>query len=222
MEHGIAAASTPSAPSTRSCCCGGGSKPPAGNGRPAPIAGAFELIDHFGQPVNERSYGDRHLLVFFGFTHCAVVCPRELGKLGRALELLGPLASRLQPLYITVDPARDDPGTMRRFLAQFAGGFVGLTGSAEQIEAAKKSYRIFAAPLDEPAAPSGYVVSHTAFTYLMRPGGRYEAHFPEVIGAESIAGKIRARLGQTAGARALQDVDALPVNGGDACGHLGM
>jgi protein SCO1/2 len=184
-------------PSTRSGCCGGVDKAPAGAGRPAPIAGTFELIDHFGQPVDERSYGDRHLVVFFGFTHCAVVCPREFAKLARALELLGPLASRLQPLYVTVDPARDDPAAVRRFLAQFPGGFVGLTGSEEQIEAAKKSYRIFAAAVDDPAAPGGYVVPHTAFTYLMGPGGRYAMHFPEVLDAETIAEKIRAHLDRT-------------------------
>jgi len=195
MEHAIATASTPSISSNGSCCCGSGAEADADLRRPAPIAGSFELIDHFGQPVNQRSYGDRHLLVFFGFTHCAVVCPRELAKLGRVLELLGPLASRLQPLYITVDPARDDPGSMRRFLARFPGGFVGLTGSAEQIEAAKKSYRIFAEPVEDSAAPGGYVVPHTAFTYLMGPGGRYEMHFPEILDAEAIAEKLRARLG---------------------------
>jgi protein SCO1/2 len=201
MEHAIATASTPTTSSSGSCCCCDGAQTAADSRRRPPVAGTFELIDHFGQPVNERSYGDRHLLVFFGFTHCSIVCPRELDKLGRALDLLGPLASRLQPLYITVDPARDDPGAMRRFLARFPGGFVGLTGSTEQIEAAKKSYRIFAAPAEDPAAPGGYVVPHTAFTYLMGPGGRYEMHFPEILNAEIIAGKLRAHLGLAGGDR---------------------
>ncbi|MBO9651343.1 MAG: SCO family protein [Variovorax sp.] len=198
MEHAIATASTPLISSTGSCCCGNGAKVAEDTRRPAPIAGTFELIDHFGQPVNQSSYGDRHLLIFFGFTHCAVVCPRELAKLGRALDLLGPLASRLQPLYITVDPARDDPGAMHRFLERFPGGFVGLTGSMEQIAAAKKSFRVFAEPVEDPMAPGGYVVPHTAFTYLMGPGGRYETHFPEILSAEDLAEKLRAHLGLTA------------------------
>lgn len=201
MKPAIAKAATPSISSTGSCCCGGGAKADADTRGPAPIAGSFELIDHFGQTVDERSYGDRHLLIFFGFTHCAVVCPRELDKLGRALDLLGPLVSRLQPLYITVDPARDDPASMRRFLARFPGGFVGLTGSMEQVEAAKKSYRIFAEPVEDLAAPGGYVVPHTAFTYLMGPGGRYETHFAEVLKAEDIAERIRARFGHDASLR---------------------
>lgn len=196
MEHASTTTSGPSTLAPPSCCCGG-NKAPGAAARPGPIAGNFELIDHFGRPVNERSYGDRHLLVFFGFTHCAIVCPRELAKLGRVLALLGPLAARIQPLYITVDPARDDPAAMRRFLEQFPGDFVGLTGSAEQVEAAKKSYRIFAAPVDDPTAAGGYVVPHTAFSYLMGPGGRYEAHFSEIRDAETIAGSIRVRLEQS-------------------------
>jgi protein SCO1/2 len=189
MEHAI------STPTSMRSCCGSTDNASTHTARPAPIAGCFELIDHFGQPVNERSYGDRHLLVFFGFTHCTVVCPRELGKLGRALGLLGPLAARVQPLYVTVDPARDDPAAMRRFLSQYPGGFIGLTGSAEQVEAAKRAFRIFASPVEDKAAPGGYVVPHTAFTYLMGPGGRYEAHFSEVLDADAVADRIRQRLG---------------------------
>jgi len=57
------------------------------------VDGRFTLVHHFGCSVYERTFGDSYLLVFFGFTHCAVICPRELDKLGRALELLGPPAS---------------------------------------------------------------------------------------------------------------------------------
>jgi protein SCO1/2 len=175
----------------RACCCA--VAPPSAQAQ-SPISGAFDLIDHFGRAVNERSYGDRHLLVFFGFTHCAVVCPRELEKLDRALRLLGPLASGVQPLYITVDPARDDPAAMKHFLSRFNAGFVGLTGTAEQVEAAKKSYRVFAKPVEDAAAPGGYAVPHTAFAYLMAPGGRYGAHFPDSLDAETVAQRMRRHL----------------------------
>lgn len=160
----------------------------------APISGVFDLIDHFGHAVNERSYGDRHLLVFFGFTHCAVVCPRELTKLDGALRLLGPLASAIQPLYVTVDPGRDEPSAMRRYLSQFSADFIGLTGTAEQVEAAKQSYRVFAEPVHDAAAPGGYVVPHTAFAYLMAPGGRYKAHFSDSLDAEVVAQRMRRHL----------------------------
>ncbi|MDP9901086.1 SCO family protein [Variovorax ginsengisoli] len=174
-----------------SCCGAGGQAAPE---RPAPIDGRFELIDHFGRPVNERSFGDRHLLVFFGFSHCAVVCPRELAKLGTALERLGPLAQRVQALYVTVDPQRDDPASMRAYVARYPGGFIGLTGTIEQVAAAKKSYRVFAEPVPDADAPDGYVVPHTAFAYLMAPGGRYETHLPDALGVDAVVERLRRHL----------------------------
>jgi protein SCO1 len=175
-------------------CCSGSSAAQAGTvvpTRTVPIDGRFELVDHFGQPVNERSFGERHLLVFFGFCHCAVVCPRELTKLGTALERLGPLAARVQPLYITVDPQRDDPATMQACLARYPGGFLGLTGTPAQIESAKRSYRVFAKPIEDNKAPGGYVVPHTALAYLMAPGGRYETHLSDALGVDAVAERLR-------------------------------
>jgi protein SCO1/2 len=178
-------------------CCGGSSGArvsEAAPTRPAPIDGRFELVDHFGQPVNERSFGDRHLLVFFGFSHCAVVCPRELAKLSAALERLGPLAERIQPLYITVDPLRDDPGTMQAYVSRYPGGFVGLTGTPEQVDAAKKSYRVFAEPVQDANAPGGYVVPHTAFAYLMAPGGRFQTHLSDSLDVDAVVERLRQHL----------------------------
>jgi protein SCO1 len=175
---------------TLSCGCGAASEAPLAS----PVSGAFELVDHFGHQVNERSFGDRYLLVFFGFTHCKLVCPRELTKLGRALELLGPAALRVQPLYVSVDPARDDPRAMQRYLSQYDGGFIGLTGSADQVEAAKTAYRVFANPVTDDSAPGGYVVPHTALAYFMAPGGRYKAHFMQSLDAEAVARLIGRHL----------------------------
>lgn len=178
-------------------CCGGASAPKADQApaeRPAPIDGRFDLIDHSGRSVTERSFGDRYLLIFFGFTHCAVVCPRELRKLGAALERLGPLAERIQPLYITVDPSRDDPEAMRAYVARYPGGFTGLTGTSEQVSAAKKAFRVFAEPAADPCAPGGYVVPHTAIAYLMAPGGRYRTHLPDALDVDAVVERLRQQI----------------------------
>jgi protein SCO1/2 len=175
----------------RACCCG----PAAAASSPAaPLDGRFDLIDHFGRPVNERSFGDRHLLVFFGFTRCAVVCPRELSKLGTALVRLGPLAARVQPLYVTVDPQCDDAETMRACVSRYPGGFLGLTGTTQQVAAAKKSYRVFAQRVPNASAPGGYLMPHTAFAYLMAPGGRYEAHLPDALDVDAVVQRLRQHL----------------------------
>lgn len=180
----------------RACCSSAAVKPAAeAVATPsAPIDGRFELIDHFGHAVTERSFGDRYLLVFFGFTQCAVVCPRELGKLGTALERLGPLAARIEPIYITVDPARDDPEAMRAYVARYPGGFTGLTGTSEQVAAAKKAFRVFAEPVVDANAPGGYVVPHTAIAYLMAPGGRYQTHLPDALDVDAVVERLRQQI----------------------------
>lgn len=186
---------TSSAP-TRACCGGATSATPtqAPAIRPAPIDGRFDLVDHLGRVVNERSFGNRYLLVFFGFTHCAVVCPRELGKLGAALERLGELADRIQPLYITVDPQRDDPSAMHAYVSLQPGNFTGLTGTLAQVTAAKKAFRVFAEPVPDAGAPGGYVVPHTAFAYLMAPGGRYETHLPDALDVDAVVERLRRHI----------------------------
>lgn len=94
----------------------------------APVA-RFSLIDHNGRRVTENDFTDSYLLVYFGFTHCKVVCPRSLAKLSRVLEGLGEKAERIRALYVTVDPARDTPEVMRAYLEGNHRRFLGLTGS---------------------------------------------------------------------------------------------
>ncbi len=162
----------------------------------APIDGRFSLLDHHGKRVTERSWGERHLLVFFGFTHCAIVCPRELGKLRQVLALLAERASEVQVLYVTVDPLRDDPPTMRDYLAAIDTRFVGLTGTPVEIDHAMKAFRVFATRREDPSAPDGYVMPHTAFTFLMAPGRGYLTHFTDTASAEAIAERVTRALGQ--------------------------
>ena len=75
--------------------------------RAAAIGGPFQLVDHTGQTVTEESFDDRYLLVYFGYAYCPDVCPTELLIMGQAIDALGALGDEVQPLFITVDPARD-------------------------------------------------------------------------------------------------------------------
>ena len=136
------------------------------------------------------------MLVFFGFTHCRAVCPRALRRLSDALDDLDDdQAAQVCPLYITVDPDRDTPQVMREFLAAYPR-FTGLTGSADAIEGAKKAFRVFARRKDDPGSPDGYVVPHTAITYLVTPAGEYADHFADVLTAADVATRLRAYLSQ--------------------------
>ncbi len=145
------------------------------------VAGAFTLVDHNGEVVTEQTYQGRFMLVFFGFTHCKMVCPRALSRLSSALDSLGSLADGVCPLYITVDPERDTPEVMRAFLEHAYPRFTGLTGTSAQIEAAKKSYRVYSTQVADPDDPSGYMTPHSAFTYLIGPDGQYRAHYTDAL-----------------------------------------
>jgi len=154
---------------------------------------SFSLIDHHGTPVTQQIYRGRWLLVFFGFTHCKVVCPRALRTLSVVLDDLGDLADSLRPLYITVDPDRDTPAAMREFLRPYPR-YIGLTGSTDAIERAKREFRVFARRKDDPDDPDGYSVPHTAITYLISPQGQYAAHFTDALTADEIVVRLRPHL----------------------------
>ncbi|MFD9701611.1 SCO family protein [Lentzea sp. NPDC059081] len=154
---------------------------------------SFSLVDHHGTPVTDQTFRGRWMLVFFGFTHCRVVCPRALAKLSGVLGELGAQADDVQPLYITVDPDRDTPAVLAEFLRPHHR-HLGLTGSAEAVEHAKEEFRVFARRKDDPEDPDGYSVPHTAITYLVSPEGDYVDHFPDALGEEQIVGRLRAHL----------------------------
>lgn len=156
----------------------------------APTTPAFTLVDHRGTPVTEASYHGRWALVFFGFTHCKAVCPRALGRLTEVMAELGPLGDAVEPLYITVDPERDTPPVMRAFLETNYPRFTGLTGTPEQVEAARKAFRVFARRVDDPADPDGYVVPHTAMTYLLDPTGTYATSWPDSADAATVTTEL--------------------------------
>lgn len=157
----------------------------------APERPTFALIDHDGQEVTEQSYRGSWMLVYFGFTHCASVCPRALTKLSAALDEAPEVARRVTALYITVDPARDDPARMREYLTRYPR-FTGLTGEPDALDRARIEFRVFARRRDDADEPDGYRVPHSAMTYLLGPDGEYVAHFADHLEAADVAARLRA------------------------------
>ncbi|MBR0896700.1 SCO family protein [Bradyrhizobium tropiciagri] len=157
--------------------------------------GTFELVDHHGCNVSDRSYRGQFMLLFFGFTHCRAICPAALSRLSRVIDRLGAVASRLRPLYVTVDPERDTPEVMKAFIERSYPRFTGLTGSRENIDHVKSVYRVFARRAADPDDPRGYQMPHTAFTYLIGPDGRYVTHFTDAAGEDEIVHQLVSYLG---------------------------
>ncbi|MCG8548545.1 MAG: SCO family protein, partial [Alphaproteobacteria bacterium] len=91
------------------------------------IGGPFKLTNHLGETVTDASYRGRFMLVYFGYTYCPDVCPTELANMATALAHLGKRAERIQPLFITVDPARDTADMLAGYVSHFHPQMQGLT-----------------------------------------------------------------------------------------------
>lgn len=166
-------------------------------GRKPMVKGTFRLTDHHGTAVTNQTYQGRWVLIFFGFTHCQAICPRALARLSKVLEIMGPLADQIQPLYITVDPQRDTPEVMKAYLEERAPRFTGLTGSPEEIDEAKRAFRVFAQRKADPEDPDGYTIPHTAITYVLSPDGKYTAHFTDALDETEVAQRLHSLIATT-------------------------
>ena len=161
---------------------------------PPLVGGPFALIDQQGRRVTEASYRGRALAVFFGFTHCPDVCPTALVRMAELLEALGPEADRLQPLFISVDPRRDTPALLKDYVGHFSPRIAGLTGSAEEIAAVARAYRVYYRIQGDPDANPNYLVDHSAFVYVMDARGRFVGTFNPDAALEPALALVRRAL----------------------------
>ena len=154
---------------------------------PFAFGGPFTLIDHDGVTRTERDFVGQYLLVYFGYTTCPDICPTGLTAVADALDALGPLEDRVQPVFISVDPKRDTPKRLKAFVAKFHPRLIGLTGGESAVRTAARAYRVHRAKVAVPDAAGGYLVSHGSLTYLMGPDGRFVTLFPHDTDADVMA-----------------------------------
>ena len=166
----------------------------------ASIGGAFALTDQNGIRRSQADFAGRPLLVYFGFTYCPDVCPTALDIMGGTLDALQQRDAiayeRLQPVFISVDPARDTPPVLRDYLAYFHPRLSGLTGSQADIDAIKSAFKIYAARGAAEDENGNYNVDHSSFFYLMDENNRYLAHFDHAITPEILAEKLAEKLNE--------------------------
>jgi len=127
--------------------------------------------------VTDQTFRGKWLLVYFGYTHCPDVCPTTLADIAELVEQLGPLAERVQPLFITIDPERDTTATVAEFVGAFDPRIIGLTGTPAEIAAAAKQYRVYYKKLPAESASDNYLMEHSSFIYVMNPDGKYVTLF---------------------------------------------
>lgn len=157
---------------------------------PATIGGPFTLTAHDGRVVSDADFTGKYRLIFFGYTFCPDICPTELQTIAQAMDLLGDAAGDVQPLFITIDPARDTAPVLADYVKLFHPAILGLTGTEAQIAAVAKSYRVYFARSQEPAAADTYLMDHSTFSYLMAPDGSFITVFAKGTTAEQMAAAI--------------------------------
>jgi|SRR5690554_4646294 len=168
----------------------GGSSPAA-----ASVGGPFSLVTHEGQAVTEADFRGRYMLLYFGFTFCPDVCPTELGAMAATVNLLGEEGAQVTPAFITIDPERDTPDVLSRYVKLFHPRLVGLTGTPEQVAAAAKAWHVYYRKVDDEASSADYTMDHSSIVFLMGPNGEYLKLFRPMTTPEEMASTIREYLG---------------------------
>jgi len=166
----------------------------AGVFEPPRQAPEFTLNGSDGNDVSLARYRGRLVLMSFGFTHCAAVCPTTLATLAQVREKLGPQAGAVQVVFVTVDPERDSPARLKAYLAAFDSSFVGAAAKPEVLAAMRKNYGVVA---NKVAMSAGdYAVDHTSSIFLIDREGKLRAMMPYGRDAGDFVHDIKLLLAQ--------------------------
>jgi protein SCO1 len=131
----------------------------------------FQMTDQDGQPVTAADYRKDLVVLYFGYTACPDECPTTLTMLANALHTLGPQASQVRVLFVTVDPGRDTAGVLKRYVNNFGPEFVGLRPDQDELTALSKRYRI-AYHYEKPDKDGNYEVDHSSAVFIFDRDGR--------------------------------------------------
>lgn len=156
------------------------------------ISGPFTLTDQNGRTVRSSDFRGRYMLIYFGYSQCPDVCPTTLVVMGDALDKLGGERSRIVPIFITIDPARDTPKILAQYMKAFGPDFVGLTGSAAQIATVEKEYHV--AAIKHPIAGGGYAMDHSSVLYLLGPDGNLVSFYDELVSADDLYKALKKKI----------------------------
>ena len=161
----------------------------------ASYAQGFSLPDFDGKPRTLADFHGKVAVVFFGYTQCPDACPTTMAELSGILKTLGPDASRVQVVFITVDPSRDTAALLKNYVTNFRPDFLALRGDEAQTQAIIKDFKLVVEKVPGKTADS-YTIDHTAGTYIFDPQGRIRLFASQSLDPTLLTADIQALLAQ--------------------------
>lgn len=153
----------------------------------------FALTDHNGKPRTLADFKGKAVVVFFGYTQCPDVCPTTMAEMASVMQDLGPLADKVQVLFVTLDPERDTQELLSKYVPAFDSRFLGLYGDQAATEKVAKEFKVFYQKVPG-KEPGSYTLDHTAGSYVFDPQGRIRLFVRHGQGPEPIAHDLKLLL----------------------------
>ena len=153
------------------------------------------LTDQFGKARHISDFAGKVVAVFFGYTHCPDVCPTTMSEMAQVKSELGADGDKLQVIFVTVDPERDTPEVLKAYMANFDPSFLALRGSAQELAAVAKDFKIFYKQVPGPT-PTSYTMDHSAGLYMFDPSGRLRLFQRYGAGVQPLADDTRLLLAE--------------------------
>jgi protein SCO1/2 len=164
----------------------------AENASPA-VGGPFTLTDQNGATRSDKDFRGKIMLIYFGYTYCPDACPTTLQAISQTLDMIGDKASQVQPIFISVDPARDTPDQLKSYAANFHPGILYLTGAPDTLKQVEGEYRIYVAKVPQ-SGSDDYLIDHSSVIYVMGANGRYLASMPAGLPPKVMAATLQRYL----------------------------
>ena len=159
----------------------------------APYGQRLELVDHAGKPRRLEDWRGSAVVLFFGFTHCPDVCPTTLADISQAVKSLGPDAERVQVVMVSVDPERDTPESLAKYVTAFDPRFLGLRGDLDATKKVAAEFKIY---FEKRKQGESYTVDHSAQSYVIDPQGRLRLLVRHDRISQDLAADLRAILNE--------------------------
>jgi protein SCO1/2 len=153
----------------------------------------FALTDHTGKARTLADFKGKAVLMFFGYTQCPDVCPTTMVELADVMKQLGPLADKVQVLFVTIDPERDTQALLAQYVPAFDPRFIGLYGDAAATDKVAREFKVFYQKVPG-KTPGSYTMDHTAGSYVFDPEGHIRLFVRHGQGTEPLVHDLKLLL----------------------------